>query len=99
MQPKFSEGTVLGQMHLNVGDLDKSQTFYESLGLVLMAEVGGVMRFMGWDGYHHHLGINLLEGRGATPVEADVKGLDSFEVRRVDHVLTDPDGIRITPPA
>jgi catechol 2,3-dioxygenase len=99
MQPKFSEGTVLGHMHLNVGDLDKSQTFYESLGLVLMAEVGGVMRFMGWDGYHHHLGINLLEGRGATPVEADVKGLDSFEVRRVDHVLTDPDGIRITPPA
>jgi catechol 2,3-dioxygenase len=96
-QPKFSEGTVLGHMHLNVGDLDSSQTFYESMGLVLMAELGGVMRFMGWDGYHHHLGINLLEGRGAAPVEADVRGLDSFEVRRVDKVLTDPDGIRITP--
>jgi catechol 2,3-dioxygenase len=98
-QPKFSEGTVLGHMHLNVGDLDKSQAFYESLGLVLMAELGGVMRFMGWDGYHHHLGINVLEGRGAAPVEADVRGLASFEVRRVDNVLTDPDRIRITPPA
>jgi len=99
IQPKFSAGTVLGHMHLNVGDLDKSQAFYESLGLVLMAELGGVMRFLGWDGYHHHVGINLLEGPGAAPVEADVKGLDSFEVRRVDQVLTDPDGIRITPPA
>ena len=99
MQPKFSEGTVLGHMHLNVGDLDKSQAFYESLGLVLMAELGGVMRFLSWDGYHHHVGINLLEGPGAAPVEADVKGLDSFEVRRIDKVLNDPDGIRITPPA
>jgi catechol 2,3-dioxygenase len=99
MQPKFSEGTVLGHMHLNVGDLDKSQAFYESLGLVLMAELGGVMRFMGWDRYHHHLGINVLEGRGAARVEPDVKGLSSFEVRRVDNVLTDPDGIRIIPPA
>jgi catechol 2,3-dioxygenase len=99
MQPKFSEGTVLGHMHLNVGDLDESQAFYESLGLVLMAELSGVMRFMGWDGYHHHLGINVLEGRGAAPVEADVRGMDSFEVRRVDRVLTDPNGIRITPPA
>jgi catechol 2,3-dioxygenase len=96
-QPKFSEGTVLGHMHLNVGDLDSSQRFYESMGLVLMAELGGVMRFMGWDGYHHHLGINLLEGRGAAPVEANVRGLDSFGVRRVDKVLNDPDGIRITP--
>jgi catechol 2,3-dioxygenase len=99
IRPKFSEGTVLGHMHLNVGDLDKSQAFYESLGLVLMADLGGVMRFMGWDGYHHHIGINVLEGRGAAPVEADIRGLDSFEVGRVDKVLTDPDGIRIIPPA
>src|ERR1700680_5118892 len=99
MQPKFSEGPVLGHMHLNVGDLDRSQAFYESLGLVLMAELGGVMRFMSWDGYHHHLGINVLEGQGAAPVEADVRGLKHFEVRRLDKMLTDPDGIGITPPA
>src|ERR1700674_3376377 len=98
-QPKFSEGTVLGHMHLNVGDLDRSQAFYESLGMELTAEVAGVMRFMGWDGYHHHLGINILEGLGAAPVQPGVRGLDGFEVRRVDKVLADPDGIRITPPA
>jgi len=96
-QPKFSDGTVLGHMHLNVGDLDRSQAFYKSLGMALTAELGGVMRFMSWDGYHHHVGINLLEGRGASPVQPDVTGVDSFEVRRIDTVLTDPDGIRIRP--
>ncbi|TAN33470.1 hypothetical protein EPN29_05675 [bacterium] len=96
---KFSGGTVLGHMHLNVGDLDRSQAFYESMGMELMAEAGQVMRFMSWQGYHHHLGINLLEGRGAAPVEAGVRGLESFAVRRVDGACTDPDGIGVTPAA
>ncbi len=49
-EQKFSGGTVLGHMHLNVGDLDRSQAFYESMGMDLMAEGGHVMRFMSWDG-------------------------------------------------
>jgi len=52
------------------------------------------MRFMSWDGYHHHLGINLLEGHGAAPVDAAVRGLQSFEVRRIDATRTDPNGDR-----
>jgi len=98
-EKKFSNGTVLGHMHLNVSDLDSSQRFYESIGMELMAEAGRVMRFMSWDGYHHHLGINLLEGHGAAPVEAGVRGLQRFEVRRVDRALTDPNGIEVTPAA
>ena len=96
-QAKFSGGTVLGHMHLNVADLDRSQAYYESMGMELMAQAGHVMRFMSWDGYHHHLGINLLEGRGAAPVEPDVRGLHGFEVKRVEGERTDPDGIAITP--
>ncbi|MHB8613059.1 MAG: VOC family protein [Candidatus Dormibacteraceae bacterium] len=98
-QKKFSSGTVLGHMHLNVADLDSSQAFYESMGMDLMAEAGRVMRFMSWDGYHHHLGINLLEGRGAAPVEPGVRGLQSFEIRRLDGARQDPDGIAVTPAA
>ena len=97
-QKTFSAGTVVGHMHLNVADLDRSQKFYESLGMELMAEAGHVMRFMSWDGYHHHLGINLLEGRNAASVEADVRGLRGFEIRRLDGPRTDPDGILLTPP-
>ncbi|MDQ2942534.1 MAG: VOC family protein [Candidatus Dormibacteraeota bacterium] len=94
---KFSSGTVLGHMHLNVSDLDRSQAFYESLGMELMAEAGRVMRFLSWDGYHHHLGVNLLEGRGAARVDSGVRGLQSFEVKRLDTAQTDPDGIGLTP--
>jgi catechol 2,3-dioxygenase len=98
-EKKFSGGTVLGHMHLNVGDLDRSQVFYESLGMDLMAEAGRVMRFMSWDGYHHHLGINLLEGREAGPVEPDVRGLQGFGARRIKDVLSDPDGVEVSPAA
>ena len=85
-------------MHLNVSDLDASQAFYESLGMELMAEAGGIMRFLSWEGYHHHLGINLLEGRGAAPVAPDVSGLRSFEIGRLDADQTDPNGILLAPP-
>jgi catechol 2,3-dioxygenase len=96
-EKKFLAGTVLGHMHLNVSDLDASQAFYESFGMELMAELGGIMRFMSWDGYHHHLGINLLEGRGAEPVAPEVRGLRGFEIRRLDEPGTDPDGVLLTP--
>lgn len=96
-KPKFSPETLLGHMHLNVADLDASQAFYESLGMELMAAAGRVMRFMSWDGYHHHLGINVLEGQGAAPVEAGVRGLRQFEVRRIDQEMADPNGITVTP--
>jgi catechol 2,3-dioxygenase len=98
-QSKFSNGTVLGHMHLNVADLDRSQAFYESMGRELMAEAGRVMRFLSWDGYHHHLGINLLEGQGAAPVEPGVRGLQGFEVKRIETERTDPNGISVTPAA
>ena len=98
-RPRFAPGTVLGHMHLNVSDLDQSQAFYESMGMELMAEAGHVMRFMSWDGYHHHLGINVLEGRGAARVEPQVRGLESFEVRRIADRRTDPDGVVVKPAA
>ena len=63
----------------------------------LMAEAAHVMRFMSWDGYHHHVGINLLEGRGATPVQKDVRGVRGFEIRRLRGEVTDPNGILLSP--
>jgi catechol-2,3-dioxygenase len=62
-----------------------------------MAEAGHVMRFLSWNGYHHHLGINILEGRGAAPVVPDVRGLSRFQVLRIDGQLVDPNGITLTP--
>jgi catechol 2,3-dioxygenase len=96
-KPKFSAETVLGHVHLNVGDLDASQAFYESIGMELTAEAGRVMRFLSWNGYHHHLGINILEGEGAAPVQPQVRGLRQFQVRRIDAPLVDPNGVTVSP--
>jgi catechol 2,3-dioxygenase len=90
----FPLGTRLGHMHLTVSDLDASQAFYETLGLELTLDWGS-FRFFSWEGYHHHLAINLAAGRDAKPVRNDVAGLHSFSVAR--KILSvpglDPNGI------
>lgn len=76
----FPPGSRLGHMHLTVADLDRSQAFYEKLGLRMTLD-WGAFRFMAWDGYHHHLAVNLVEGRNAAPVNANINGLESFSVQ------------------
>jgi len=92
----FPPGTRLGHMHLTVSELDASQTFYESLGLKLTSD-WGPFRFFSWEGYHHHLAINLVAGRNAAMVRSDVAGLLSFSVDRNTPTApqTDPNGILI----
>ena len=79
-------GTVLGHMHLHVGDLDAGEGFYHAaLGLdkIVWGYPGAL--FLSAGGYHHHLGINtwspgpsptndqaqLLEWELLVPTEAD----------------------------
>ena len=92
----FPSGTRLGHMHLTVGDLNRSQQFYESLGLQLTLDWGS-FRFLSWNGYHHHLAINLLEGRGAAPITPETAGLESFSIRHhsLEKETMDPAGIRL----
>jgi catechol 2,3-dioxygenase len=61
------DGTVMGHVHLHVGDLDRTAAFYgEGLGLdrTVWGYPGAL--FFGAGGYHHHLGTNLWAGRDAT---------------------------------
>jgi catechol 2,3-dioxygenase len=59
-------GTVMGHLHLHVGDLDAAASFYsDALGYDRTVwEYPGAL-FMGAGGYHHHLGNNLWAGKGA----------------------------------
>lgn len=94
----FSEQTRLGHMHLNVGNLERSMEFYQQLGMDLIVGLGGHADFLSWDGYHHHLGINVWNGRNARPVEPDVYGLDFFEIHRAglaEGTFQDPDGVTV----
>lgn len=60
-------GTVIGHVHLHVGDLSATQAFYgDGLGFDRMTWSYPGALFLGAGGYHHHLGTNLWAGPHAT---------------------------------
>jgi catechol 2,3-dioxygenase len=70
-------GTVIGHVHLYVGDLDQAAAFYhEGLGLdkIVWSYPGAL--FLSAGGYHHHLGTNTW-AKGAPPAtDADARLLE-----------------------
>lgn len=59
-------GTVIGHMHLHVGDTSRAWDFYgEGLGFDRMVWHYPGALFFGAGGYHHHLGTNTWAGPGA----------------------------------
>jgi catechol 2,3-dioxygenase len=61
-------GTVMGHIHLKVADIPSTREFYrDALGFGLMAQLGAQAAFFGAGGYHHHVGANTWESRGAAP--------------------------------
>jgi catechol 2,3-dioxygenase len=61
------DGTVIGHIHLHVGDLERAEAFYHAgLGLdkTVWSYPGAL--FLSAGGYHHHLGVNTW-AEGASP--------------------------------
>lgn len=71
-------GTVIGHVHLHVGNLEQTAAFYsEALGFDRMTWRYPGALFLGADGYHHHLGTNTWAGSGARPpAEGDARLLE-----------------------
>ena len=91
-------GTTMGHVHLRVADVEDSVRFYrEQLGMEVMAHFGGQAAFLAWDGYHHHIGVNVWESRGAPPAPDGYATLIDAEVLGTgrDEVLRDPSGLRL----
>ena len=64
-------GTVVGHTHLCVADVDSTVRFYRDvLGFELMAQLGPMAAFLSRNGYHHHVGANTWESRGAPQAPA-----------------------------
>lgn len=64
--------TVMGHVHLHVGDIAEAASFYSgALGLDRMVWQYPGALFLAAGGYHHHLGTNTWAGRGATPPSPD----------------------------
>ena len=62
------DGTRVGHVHLRVADVPETVAFYRDvLGMGLMAQLGPMAAFLSAGGYHHHIGANTWESRGASP--------------------------------
>jgi catechol 2,3-dioxygenase len=66
------EGTVIGHLHLHVGDLTQASAFYsDAIGFDRMVWQYPGALFLAAGGYHHHLGTNTWAGPGARAPDAD----------------------------
>lgn len=72
----------IGHVHLHVRDIDEAVDFYHGvLGFDVMGNVKNFqMAFVSAGGYHHHLGLNTWQGRGAPPSPPDSVGLRFFTI-------------------
>lgn len=78
-------GTVMGHMHLHVGNIDDGSAFYsEALGFDRMAWSYPGALFMGAGGYHHHLGTNTWAGPRARTAQPDEAGLIEWTIEVPD---------------
>jgi catechol 2,3-dioxygenase len=75
------DGTTMGHVHLRVADVDETVRFYRDLlGFDLMAQLGPQAAFLSAGGYHHHLGGNTWESRGAAQAPEGTARLRSFTI-------------------
>ena len=83
------DGTTVGHVHLCVRDVDETIGFYrDKLGMGLAAQLGQQAAFLSAGGYHHHVGGNTWETRGAEPAPEGTARLLRFTV-----VLPDDDEV------
>ena len=83
------DGTVMGHIHLQVGQLIDARRWYtDLLGLDLMVEIPGQASFLASGGYHHHVGMNVWAGVGAQPPPPDQAALKraALEVDSADRL-------------
>jgi catechol 2,3-dioxygenase len=81
----------IGHVHLHVRDVDEAIDFYHG---ILGFDVMGVakqyqMGFISAGGYHHHLGLNTWQGRGAPPPPPDAVGLRYYTIDLPDQKAYD----------
>jgi catechol 2,3-dioxygenase len=74
-------GTRIGHVHLKVSDIERAVQFYSDLmGFDLIARYGSQAAFLSAGGYHHHLGLNTWESKGASPPLPGATGLYHFAI-------------------
>jgi catechol 2,3-dioxygenase len=72
----------IGHVHLKVSDIDKALGFWRDvLGFDLVQRIGDQAAFLSAGGYHHHVGLNTWESKGAPPPPRNTTGLYHVAIR------------------
>lgn len=72
----LSDETIVGHLHLHVSELENSRKFYTTiLGLDTVIEIPHSAIFMSYAKYHHHIAINVWNGKGVKPADLNTPGL------------------------
>ena len=75
-------GTRMGHVHLQVADLAEAERFYNGiLGFDVMVRGYPGALFVSAGGYHHHIGLNTWNSRGAAPPAPGAIGMRNFEIK------------------
>jgi catechol 2,3-dioxygenase len=75
----------IGHVHLKVADIDRALEFWSGvLGFELQQRLGDQAAFVSAGGYHHHIGLNTWESRGASPPPRHSTGLYHVAIRYPD---------------
>jgi catechol 2,3-dioxygenase len=82
MSESIDPGVDIGHVHLKVADIDRALAFYRDvLGFDVMQRMGEEAAFLSAGGYHHHIGLNTWESRGAPPPPRRTTGLYHVAIR------------------
>jgi catechol 2,3-dioxygenase len=73
--------THIGHVHLKVADIERALDFYVGvLGFELQQRMGDEAAFVSAGDYHHHIGLNTWQSRGASPPPPGHTGLFHFAI-------------------
>jgi catechol 2,3-dioxygenase len=75
-------GTIIGHMHLHVGDIAAGRRFYrDALGFIEANDFGSGVDFHANGRFKHRLAINTWQGTGVSQPPAGTAGLRHFTIR------------------
>jgi len=77
------ENAIVGHVHLRVGDPRQAEDWWHrEMGFDTVANYGRDAVFLSTGGYHHHIGANAWQSRGAGQRDAGRTGLSWVELAR-----------------
>lgn len=73
--------TDMGHVHFKISDIDEARRFFAILcGFEIKTAYQRSALFVAAGSYHHHIGLNTWQSRGAAPLPAEAYGLSDTEI-------------------